>query len=175
MERVQRKRYPFRIDFYRSDWLVAGLLPWLHFWCNSEWLCKCEIERAIIDCNNDSNPDLIFLEGQSSLRNPSGPCGSEFILSGNAKNVFLVHPIEREFFIDLEEKECLLPNIEDEIKLIEAYGANVLGLGINYDGKSTNEFEKIKNQLSDNLSLPVLNPIQDGVSKFVDKIQKTLL
>ena len=34
---------------------------------------------------------------------------------------------------------------------------------------------KIKNQLSDNLSLPVLNPVQDGVSKFVDKIQKTLL
>ena len=37
------------------------------------------------------------------------------------------------------------------------------------------KFEKIKDQLSDNLSLPVLNPVQDGVSKFVDKIQKTLL
>lgn len=165
-----------------SDLIFTGQTGWLQgyshgfiFDATPNDFVSGEIERAIIDCNNDSNPDLIFLEGQSSLRNPSGPCGSEFILSGNAKNVFLVHPIEREFFIDLEEKECLLPNVEDEIKLIEAYGANVLGLGINYDGKSTNEFEKIKDQLSDNLSLPVLNPVQDGVSKFVDKIQKTLL
>ena len=32
-------------------------------------------------------PDLILLEGQSALRNPSGPCGSEFMLSGGARGV----------------------------------------------------------------------------------------
>ena len=43
-----------------------------------------EIERVVLECVDVSKPDLILLEGQSSLRNPSGPCGSVFILSGNA-------------------------------------------------------------------------------------------
>jgi uncharacterized NAD-dependent epimerase/dehydratase family protein len=41
-----------------------------------------ELERAIVDCANQRKPQLILLEGQSALRNPFGPCGSELILSG---------------------------------------------------------------------------------------------
>ena len=56
-----------------------------------------ELERVILECVDQSNPDLILLEGQSSMRNPSGPGGSEFILSGNAKSVIIVHPIGRKY------------------------------------------------------------------------------
>lgn len=44
-----------------------------------------ELEHAIVACYEHEKPDVIFLEGQSSLRNPSGPCGSELLISGNAK------------------------------------------------------------------------------------------
>ena len=46
-----------------------------------------ELERAILDCVREDAPDVLFLEGQSALRNPSGPCGSELILSGAARGV----------------------------------------------------------------------------------------
>ena len=50
-----------------------------------------ELEHAITTCYNEEKPNLILLEGQSSLRNPSGPCGLEFLISGNAKQVVLIH------------------------------------------------------------------------------------
>ena len=50
-----------------------------------------ELEHAIVSCWEEAHPDLILLEGQSSLRNPSGPCGSEFLLSGGARGVILQH------------------------------------------------------------------------------------
>src|SRR5262249_38130845 len=50
-----------------------------------------ELEHAIVSCWNEARPELILLEGQSALRNPSGPCGSEFLLSGGARGVILQH------------------------------------------------------------------------------------
>ena len=50
-----------------------------------------ELEHAIVSCWESARPELILLEGQSALRNPSGPCGSEFLLSGRAKGVILQH------------------------------------------------------------------------------------
>ena len=38
-----------------------------------------ELEHAIVSCWKERRPELILLEGQSALRNPSGPCGSEFL------------------------------------------------------------------------------------------------
>ena len=44
-----------------------------------------ELEKAVVRCDQECSPDLILIEGQSSLRNPSGPCGSEFLCSAMAK------------------------------------------------------------------------------------------
>ena len=46
-----------------------------------------ELERCILECDRQASPDLIVIEGQSSLQNPSGPCGSEILLSGNIRAV----------------------------------------------------------------------------------------
>ena len=50
-----------------------------------------ELENVVFRCDRDCSPDLILLEGQSSLRNPSGPCGAEFLCSAMAKGVILQH------------------------------------------------------------------------------------
>ena len=72
-----------------------------------------EIERAILECVDKSRPDLILIEGQSSLLNPSGPCGSEIILSGNAKGIILMHDPGRECFIGLEGCGCKISSLEN--------------------------------------------------------------
>ena len=40
-----------------------------------------ELEGAVVACDQEARPDLIVIEGQSSLRNPSGPCGAELLVS----------------------------------------------------------------------------------------------
>ncbi|GIT38046.1 MAG: hypothetical protein Ct9H300mP6_19140 [Gammaproteobacteria bacterium] len=62
------------------------------------------------------------------FRNPSGPCGSELLLSGDVDGVILVHPFDREYFDNFEDVGCVLPSLEDEINLIKTYGKNVMGV-----------------------------------------------
>ena len=78
-----------------------------------------ELEKAILECADECSPEIILIEGQSSLRNPSGPCGSELLLSGDVDGVILVHPFDREYFDNFEDVGCVLPSLEDEINLIK--------------------------------------------------------
>ena len=117
---------------------------------------------------------MILLEGQSSLRNPSGPCGSEFILSGNAKSVIIVHPIGRQYFVDLEEFEYEIPDLIDEIKLIESYGAKIIGIGVNEENATEEELIKFKNKYSQLLKITVVLPLTDGVVEIVKNIKQNL-
>ena len=72
---------------------------------------------VILACQTETEPDVILIEGQSSLRNPSGPSGSELILAGSAKGVILQHAPARLHFDELEELDCRIPPIEEEIAI----------------------------------------------------------
>ena len=85
-----------------------------------------ELEHAILSCARELSPELILLEGQSALRNPSGPCGSELILSGAARGVILQHAPGRRFF-EGHERRVRIPPVEEEIELIRLLGARTLG------------------------------------------------
>ena len=76
-----------------------------------------ELEHAVVSCWRNAKPELILFEGQSALRNPSGPCGSEFLLSGGAKGVILQHAPARVFYEGLEELGYRIPPLSDEIAL----------------------------------------------------------
>jgi len=104
--------------------------------------------------------------------NPSGPCGSEFLLSGNIKGVILQHVPFRTYFDELEAVRCRLPEIENEIALIRAYGAETLGVTLNGTGGTLEELADYRDQLSARLSIPVILPLQDGVTALVPIIQK---
>jgi uncharacterized NAD-dependent epimerase/dehydratase family protein len=134
-----------------------------------------ELERVILECVDQSNPDLILLEGQSSLRNPSGPAGSELILSGNVNGVILVHPLGREFFVDLEEFEYKLPEIEKEIMLIEAYDKKVIAVALNEENSNLDILRENQKKLEHILKIPVSIPLSEGVDEIVELIKKKYL
>ena len=158
---------------YASEWM-QGYQHGFIFDATPNDFVSGELERAILECVDQSNPDLILLEGQSSLRNPSGPCGSEFILSGNAKSVIIVHPIGRQYFVDLEEFKYGIPDLIDEVKLIESYGAKIIGIGINEENATEEELIKFKNKYSQLLKIPVVLPLTDGVVEIVKNIKRNL-
>ncbi len=131
-----------------------------------------EIEHAVVTCDKEEHPDLILLEGQSSLRNPSGPGGSEFLLSGNAKGVILQIAPEREFFEGYENLKAYLPSAREEIELIRQYGSEVLALTLYNQNLTPELIADHSRRLEDELHIPVVTPLEDGVDELFNVIYK---
>ncbi len=92
---LRRKRNECPISLYRPDWVAPGGKYGFIFDSTLNDFVVGELEHAILSCIKDTDPDIVLLEGQSALRNPTGPCGSEMLVSGNAKHVILVHAPKR--------------------------------------------------------------------------------
>ncbi|MFT5145180.1 MAG: putative NAD-dependent epimerase/dehydratase family protein, partial [Thalassolituus oleivorans] len=133
-----------------------------------------ELERVILECNAAESPDLILVEGQGSLRNPSGPCGSEIILSGNARGIILQHAPGRSCFVDHEEVELRVPTPEEEIALIQMYGAEVLAVTLNGEGMTAGELKDYHNSLASRLPIPVVSPLEEGVDSLIPVLRNYL-
>lgn len=125
-----------------------------------------EIEHAVVSCDKSENPELILLEGQSSLRNPSGPGGSEFLLSGNAKGVILQIAPEREYFEGFEELNAFLPSAQEEIELIQQYGSEVLALTLYHQDIDPDVLSNHREKLENDLQIPVVSPLTQGVDQL---------
>lgn len=133
-----------------------------------------ELERAILDCHREANPDVIFLEGQSGLRNPTGPCGAEFILSAAARGVILQHAPGREHFADAQGLRCPIPPVEEELELIRLLGSEVWGLALNEENLDPAQARQQRQRLEQQLRIPVVLPLRDGVAALVDEITRRI-
>ncbi len=132
-----------------------------------------ELESAIICCDQKENPDLILLEGQSSLRNPSGPCGSEYLCSAMAKGVIIqCAPKQKYFLADDERKLWLIPPIEEEIELIRLYGSKTLAVTLNSENLTKTELHSEQKSLENRLGIPVISPKEDGMERLLPVVMK---
>ncbi len=133
-----------------------------------------ELEHAIYQCYTEVNPSIIFIEGQSSLRNPSGPCGSEHILSAGADGVILQILPKRTHFKGMDDYPALIPSAEEEIKLIEMYGVKVLAVTVNTENMSLAEAESYAVALEQHLKIPVILPLEQGVSRLIPNFRQLI-
>jgi uncharacterized NAD-dependent epimerase/dehydratase family protein len=129
-----------------------------------------ELENAIVSCWKETGADIIFLEGQSSLRNPSGPCGIELLISGNAKHVVLLFAPKRKYF-DNDEHWGKIPPVESEIEIIEKLGSKVIAVAVNTEDCTTEEAFAYQKEYAQKLNIPVLLPIQEGVDKLIPTLK----
>jgi uncharacterized NAD-dependent epimerase/dehydratase family protein len=132
-----------------------------------------ELENAIVTCWKETNADILFLEGQSSLRNPSGPCGIELLISGNAKHVVLLFAPKRKYF-DNDEHWGSIPSVESEIEIIEKLGSKVIAVAVNTEDCSTEEAFAYQKEYEQKLQIPVLLPIQEGVDKIIPVLKNLI-
>lgn len=131
-----------------------------------------ELEHAIVTAWKETQPNFIVVEGQSSLRNPSGPCGLELLISGNAKHVVLLFSPKRKYFDHLEAWGAI-PSVESEIELIEKIGSTVIAVAMHTEGCSPEEIKTLKASYQERLHIPVLLPLEEGVSELIPLL-KTL-
>jgi uncharacterized NAD-dependent epimerase/dehydratase family protein len=126
-----------------------------------------EMESAIVKCWEEVQPDIIFIEGQSSLRNPSGPAGAEWLVSADADGVVLQHHPIRKQYKDFEYYPAYLPDIKDEVGLIKTYGVPTLALTVNTGKMKEEEARTYATEKTAELGIPVILPLEDGVDQLV--------
>jgi uncharacterized NAD-dependent epimerase/dehydratase family protein len=126
-----------------------------------------EMEHAVYTCYQEVKPDIIFIEGQSSLRNPSGPAGSEWIVSADADAVVLQHNPPRKQYKDMEFYPAYIPEVKDEITLIKIYGAQTVAVTLNTAKMSLAEARSFAEKQTRELGVPVVLPLEDGVASLV--------
>ncbi len=155
--KIQGGKYGFILDSTPNDF-VSG-----------------ELESAIVKCDQIENPDLILLEGQSSLRNPSGPCGSELLCSAMAKGVILQYaPKQKYFLADYDRRILSIPPIEEELELIKLYGSKTLALTLNSLNLSLKELYSQQKKLESLLGIPVFCPREEGVEQILPIVKEYL-
>lgn len=129
-----------------------------------------EMEHAIVQCDRDLQPDVIFLEGQSALRNPSGPCGAELLLSAEARGVILLHAPGRHCFDDQEHLGNVIPPVTEELELLRYYKAAALGLCLNHAELPADRREAARTELQQATGLAAVYPLLEGCDALVPAI-----
>lgn len=129
-----------------------------------------ELEHAIVSCARELRPDVMFLEGQSALRNPSGPCGSELLLSGGARGVILQHAPGRAYFDDQEELGNRIPSLASELRLIEAYGAKTLAIALNHEHLEPAAREAARAAVERETQVPAFFPLLENCDRIMPNL-----
>ena len=158
-----------------SDMIYTGQTGWMQGWdygfifdSTLNDFVSGELERSIYQCYKDKNPDFILIEGQAALRNPSGPCGSEFLISANVDGVILQHSPKRKHFDGWEHVDAIMPSLESEIDLIKSYGKDVIAITLNTQGMTEEEKIYHKNLINTDCGIPVFLPIDEGMDGIVE-------
>jgi uncharacterized NAD-dependent epimerase/dehydratase family protein len=170
---------------FRAEMIYTGQTGWMQgakygfvFDSTLNDFISGEMEHAIVQCWEEAKPDIIFIEGQSALRNPSGPAGAEWIVSADANAAVIQHNPARKQYKDMEYYPAYLPEIEDEIALIKIYGAPTVAVTINTAKMNEQEARDYASQKEKELGIPVILPLEDGVDRLVavfkDMIDKSI-
>jgi uncharacterized NAD-dependent epimerase/dehydratase family protein len=159
---------------YKAEMIYTGQTGWMQgakygfvFDSTLNDFISGEMEHAVVTCYHEAKPDIIFIEGQSSLRNPSGPAGAEWIVSAAADGVVLQHNPARKQYKDMEYYPAYIADPAEEVALIKMYGAPTVALTINSAKMTEPEARVAAEQYNLKLNIPVVLPLEDGVDSLV--------
>jgi uncharacterized NAD-dependent epimerase/dehydratase family protein len=159
---------------YKAEMIYTGQTGWMQgakygfvFDSTLNDFISGEMEHAVVSCYEQEKPDIIFIEGQSSLRNPSGPAGAEWIVSANTDAVVLQHHPVRKQYKDLENYPAYIANPKAEIALIKIYGAPTVALALNTSKMTTEEARQYATRYENELGIPVVLPLEDGLDRLL--------
>ena len=159
---------------YKAEMIYTGQTGWMQgarygfvFDATLNDFISGEMEHAVYTCYHEAKPDIIFIEGQSSLRNPSGPAGAEWICSAAADGVVLQHNPRRKHYKDMDHYPALVAQPEEEIALIKIYGAPTVALTVNTMKMEEADAREYARRAQEKLQIPVILPLEDGVEDLV--------
>jgi uncharacterized NAD-dependent epimerase/dehydratase family protein len=159
---------------YKAEMIYTGQTGWMQgakygfvFDSTLNDFISGEMEHAVYTCFHEAKPDIIFIEGQSSMRNPSGPAGAEWICSAAANAVVLQHDPGRKHYKDMDYYPALVAEPRSEIELIRIYGAPTVAVTVNTGRMTNDEAREYARKTQQELDIPVILPLEDGVDSLV--------
>jgi uncharacterized NAD-dependent epimerase/dehydratase family protein len=166
---------------YKAEMIYTGQTGWMQgarygfvFDSTLNDFISGEMEHAVVTCYEEVKPDIIFIEGQSSMRNPSGPAGAEWIVSARADAVVLQHDPGRIHYKDMEFYPALVAKPEEEIALIKMYGADTVALTINTGKVGPGKAREMALKYKSSLNIPVVLPLEEGVDELVPLFEEII-
>ena len=166
---------------YKAEMIYTGQTGWMQgarygfiFDSTLNDFISGEMEHAVHQCWTEVKPDIIFIEGQSSLRNPSGPAGAEWIVSAAANAAIIQHHPVRKQYKDMEYYPAYLPELKDEVNLIGIYGAPTVGITLNTAKMKQEEARAYAQEQEKILGIPVVLPLEDGLSTLIPIFEKMI-
>ena len=166
---------------YKAEMIYTGQTGWMQgakygfiFDSTLNDFISGELEHAIHTCYVEEKPDIIFIEGQSSLRNPSGPAGAEWIVSADATGVVLQHNPARKQYKDMEYYPAYIAQPKEEIELIKQYGAPTVAITVNTAKMKTEEARTMAAQYEKELGIPAILPLEDGLERLIPVFEKMI-
>jgi uncharacterized NAD-dependent epimerase/dehydratase family protein len=159
---------------YKAEMIYTGQTGWMQgarygfvFDSTLNDFISGEMEHAVHSCYMETQPDIIFIEGQSSLRNPSGPAGAEWIVSADADAVVLQHNPARKQYKDMEYYPAYIADPKEEIALIKMYGAPTVALTLNTSKMTIDDARAAATSYEKSLGIPVVLPLEDGLERLI--------
>lgn len=166
---------------YKAEMIYTGQTGWMQgakhgfiFDSTLNDFISGELEHAIHTCYVEEKPDIIFIEGQSSLRNPSGPAGAEWIVSADATAVVLQHNPARKQYKDMEFYPAYIAQPKEEVELIKMYGAPTVAITINTAKMKIEEARAFAAQYEKELNIPAILPLEDGLQRLLPIFEKMI-
>lgn len=128
-----------------------------------------ELENAVVQAFEHENPDIILVEGQSSVSHPAF-MSSIGILKGSVPDgIILQHPPGRKVRCDFPN--LMMPTVEREIQLIEAIAPSpVIAIALNHESLTDEEIPPIITDYEDRFGLPTTDVLNYGCQKLVQAL-----
>jgi len=128
-----------------------------------------ELENAVVQAFEHEHPDIILVEGQSSVSHPAF-MSSIGILKGSVPDgIILQHPPARKSRCDFPN--LMMPTVESEIQLIEAISqSQVIAIALNHENLTDEEIPKIITDYEDRFGLPTTDVLNYGCQKLVQAL-----
>ena len=165
---------------YKAEMIYTGQTGWMQgakygfiFDSTLNDFISGEMEHAVVSCWKNEKPDIIFIEGQSSLRNPSGPAGAEWLVSAGADAAILQHNPPRKLYKDLDYTTPI-PEPKDEIALIKMYGTPTVAVCINTQKMTEKQARTTAARYKKQLGIQAILPLEDGVEALVPVFEKLI-
>lgn len=128
-----------------------------------------EVEHAVVQAFEQEQPDIILVEGQSAVSHPAFMSSLGILKGSLPHGVILQHPPARKVRCDFPN--LAMPQIEDEIQLIEAISsAQVLAITLSHEDLTETEVMAIAQDYEARLHLPTSDVLQEGCQKLIQTL-----
>lgn len=128
-----------------------------------------EIENAVVQAFERENPDIILVEGQSSVSHPAFMSSVGILKGSMPDGIILQHPPARKFRCDFPD--LAMPTVESEIQLIEAISqSQVIAIALSHENLTEAEIPSIIKDFESRLRLPTTDVLNYGCQKLVQTL-----